>query len=146
MATATQTARLPGLTMTSPNRNTHLWPGIFYILQKCSKTMVVSRHRETKGVNGTKANGSTLSHQRSSYDPSEQIDKQIQEAGGWRANSWRGSANWSTKSILDPGRMKWDVGVYVHNGMVCAISAFKEHVKINFSKAQNWKIQKKLFQ
>jgi len=29
---------------------------------------------------------------------------------------------------------KWDVPIFSHNGMVCAISAFKEHVKINFFK------------
>jgi hypothetical protein len=29
---------------------------------------------------------------------------------------------------------KWGVPVWTHNGMVCAISAFKDHVKINFFK------------
>lgn len=27
---------------------------------------------------------------------------------------------------------KWMTPVFVHNGMVCAIGAFKDHVKINF--------------
>lgn len=29
---------------------------------------------------------------------------------------------------------KWDVPVFIHEKMICAISAFKDHVKINFFK------------
>jgi hypothetical protein len=29
---------------------------------------------------------------------------------------------------------KWGVPVWTHNGLICAISAFKDHVKINFFK------------
>ncbi len=53
---------------------------------------------------------------------------------------------WKTKILLSLRKViheadveiteewKWDVPVFTHNGMVCAISAFKDHVKINFFK------------
>jgi hypothetical protein len=40
---------------------------------------------------------------------------------------------------------KWDVPVFTRNGMVCAISAFKDHVKINFFKGVLINDSKKLF-
>ena len=29
---------------------------------------------------------------------------------------------------------KWDTGVWSHNGLVCAVGAFKDHLKVNFFK------------
>jgi hypothetical protein len=40
---------------------------------------------------------------------------------------------------------KWDVPVFVHGKMVCAISTFKEHVKINFFKGAKLSDPHKLF-
>ena len=78
--------------------------------------------------------------------PSEQIDKQIQNAGGWKAALMTKLRNLVHEA--DAGMQeewKWDVGVYVHNGMVCAISDFKDHVKINFFKGAQLEDPEKLF-
>jgi hypothetical protein len=40
---------------------------------------------------------------------------------------------------------KWDVPVFVHKTMICAISSFKEHVKINFFKGAKLSDSHKLF-
>ncbi len=40
---------------------------------------------------------------------------------------------------------KWGVPVWTHNGIVCAISGFKDHVKINFFKGANIRDPKGLF-
>ncbi len=40
---------------------------------------------------------------------------------------------------------KWGVPVWTHNGLVCAISGFKDHVKINFFKGAYLSDPKKLF-
>lgn len=66
---------------------------------------------------------------------SELIDKQIASFP-----DWRGKIMAKLRKLIheaDPNiaeEWKWDVGVYTHNGMVCAVSAFKDHVKINFFK------------
>lgn len=67
--------------------------------------------------------------------PSDQIDNQIKETGGWR-----GELMTKLRKLVhdvDPDiveEWKWGTGIYSHNGMVCGISAFKDHVKINFFK------------
>ena len=78
--------------------------------------------------------------------PSEQIDQQIKEAGGWKGEMMtklRKLVHGADPDIQE--EWKWDVGVYVHNGMVCAISAFKDHVKINFFKGAELEDPEKLF-
>ncbi len=40
---------------------------------------------------------------------------------------------------------KWGTPVWTHNGLVCAASAFKEHVKINFFKGISLKDPNRLF-
>jgi hypothetical protein len=78
--------------------------------------------------------------------PSELIDKQIKDTGGWKAElmtKLRKLVHETDPEIQED--WKWDVGVYVHNGMVCAISAFKEHVKINFFKGAELEDPDKLF-
>jgi hypothetical protein len=40
---------------------------------------------------------------------------------------------------------KWGTPVWTHNGLVCAASAFKEHVKINFFKGASLKDPRRLF-
>ena len=55
-------------------------------------------------------------------------------------DDWRGEKLKTLRRIIhdvdsDIGEeWKWDVPIFSHSGMVCAISAFKEHVKINFFK------------
>jgi hypothetical protein len=79
-------------------------------------------------------------------NPSDLIDKQIKEAGGWKGemiSQLRKLIHEADPEIQE--EWKWDVGVYVHNGMVCAVSAFKDHVKINFFKGAQLKDPNKLF-
>ncbi len=68
-------------------------------------------------------------------EASKLIDKQI--AG---AASWRGDLLAKLRQIIhqaDPEiveEWKWGTAVFTHGGNVCAIAAFKDHVKINFFK------------
>jgi hypothetical protein len=63
----------------------------------------------------------------------EQIDQQIAEL-----TDWRGPLYAHLRSVIheaDPGAVeewKWGTGIYSDGGMVCAIAAFKDHVKVNF--------------
>ncbi len=66
---------------------------------------------------------------------SEQIDKKI--AG---LSDWRGKALARLRKIineadpnLDEG-WKWGGPVWTHNGLVCAVAAFKDHLKVVFFK------------
>jgi hypothetical protein len=53
---------------------------------------------------------------------------------------WRGDILRELRAIINKTSpeltedFKWSVPVWTHNGLVCAISAFKDHVKINFFK------------
>jgi hypothetical protein len=53
---------------------------------------------------------------------------------------WRGELLSNLRDLINktaPGMtedFKWGVPVWTHDGLVCAISAFKDHVKINFLK------------
>jgi hypothetical protein len=66
-------------------------------------------------------------------NPSEQIDRQIAEL-----NDWRGPRYGRLRALVheaDPDAVeewKWGTGIYSNGGMVCAIAAFKDHVKVNF--------------
>lgn len=78
--------------------------------------------------------------------PSQLIDKQIAST-----SDWRGKVMTQLRQLIheaDPEiteEWKWDTGVYVHGGMVCAVSAFKDHVKINFFKGAALKDPDHLF-
>jgi hypothetical protein len=66
-------------------------------------------------------------------NPSERIDQQIAELAGWRGQM----VARLRKLILeaDPDiteEWKWDTAVWSHKGLVCAVGAFKETVKMNF--------------
>jgi hypothetical protein len=79
-------------------------------------------------------------------NPSEQIDKQIKETGGWRGElmaKLRKLIHEVDPEIVE--EWKWDVGVYTHNGMVCAVAPFKDHIKINFFKGALLNDPHKLF-
>ncbi|MGI8927296.1 MAG: DUF1801 domain-containing protein [Tepidiformaceae bacterium] len=65
----------------------------------------------------------------------ELIDKHINDLG-----DWRGQMVADLRKIIheaDPDiteEWKWGTGVWARNGMLCAIGAFSDHVKVNFFK------------
>ena len=66
-------------------------------------------------------------------NPTELIDKQIADLGDWRGE--RMARLRELIHIADPGiteEWKWETAVFTHQGQVCALAPFKEHVKINF--------------
>jgi hypothetical protein len=79
-------------------------------------------------------------------NPSERIDKQIAELADWRGQM----VARLRKLILeaDPDiteEWKWDTAVWSHKGLVCAVGAFKETVKMNFFQGAFLEDQHKLF-
>lgn len=66
-------------------------------------------------------------------------------------SDWKGDYLQKLRSIIrdaDPKiveEWKWDVPVFTHNKMVCAISSFKDHVKINFFSGAKLTDSHKLF-
>jgi len=66
-------------------------------------------------------------------NPSERIDTQIAELA-----DWRGPMIARLRKLIheaDPGiteEWKWDTAVWSHQGLVCAVGAFKQIVKMNF--------------
>lgn len=79
-------------------------------------------------------------------DASEQIDKQIASFP-----DWRGEMLTKLRKLIhdaDPELVeewKWGTAVFTKNGLVCAISAFKDHVKTNFFKGAQLPNPHKLF-
>jgi hypothetical protein len=77
---------------------------------------------------------------------SKLIDKQISDLSDWRAKVFAQLR----KLILeaDPHiteEWKWNTAVWTHNGMVCAVGGFKDHVKVNFFKGASLEDPKRLF-
>lgn len=76
----------------------------------------------------------------------QKIDKYIADL-----NDWRGELISKLRKLIhevDPEiteEWKWDVPVYTKKGMICATSAFKDHVKINFFKGAQLSDENKLF-
>jgi hypothetical protein len=79
-------------------------------------------------------------------NPSELIDQQI--AG---LPDWRGQVFARLRRIIqeaDPDlteEWKWNTAAWSANGMACAVSAFKDHVKINFFKGASLPDPQRLF-
>jgi hypothetical protein len=79
-------------------------------------------------------------------NPSEQIDHQIAEL-----NDWRGVLMTKLRRLIHEAdseiaeEWKWGTGVWTHKGMVCALGAFKDHIKVNFFKGALLKDPNKLF-
>ena len=66
---------------------------------------------------------------------SKLIDKQIADLGDWRGKVFarlRKLINAADPDIVED--WKWNTAVWTHDGMVCAVGGFKDHVKINFFK------------
>jgi len=66
---------------------------------------------------------------------SKLIDKQIADLADWRGKVFarlRKLINAADPDIIEV--WKWDTAVWSHDGMVCAVGGFKDHVKVNFFK------------
>src|SRR6266446_8183878 len=79
-------------------------------------------------------------------NPSEQIETRIAELGGWRGKAF------ARLCKLVPGadprltlEWKWDTAVWSHKGLVCAVGAFKDSVKMNFFQGASLEDPHKLF-
>ena len=79
-------------------------------------------------------------------DPSKLIDKQIADL-----TDWRGKMLAKLRKIIhdaDPGLTedwKWGTAVWSHKGLVLAVGAFKETVKMNFFQGASLPDPNKLF-
>jgi len=66
-------------------------------------------------------------------NPTEHIDKQIAELTDWRGQMFaqlRKLINEADPDITE--EWKWNTAVWSHEGLVCALGAFKNSVKMNF--------------
>ncbi len=82
----------------------------------------------------------------SSSKASQQITSYIAAIGDWRGPMLASLR----KIILDASPelaedWKWGSPVWTHEGLVCAASAFKDHVKVNFFKGASLKDPKHIF-
>ncbi len=71
-------------------------------------------------------------------NPSEQVDTFIKGLEGWQAEMvarLHMLIHQADPAITE--EWKWGTPVFSHQGMVCAIGAFKDHVKINFFNGAN---------
>ena len=67
--------------------------------------------------------------------PSELIDQRIQELGDWRGeriSRLRKTIHDASPEINED--WKWGSPVFTHNGLVCSLGSFSDHVKIHFFK------------
>lgn len=79
-------------------------------------------------------------------NPSEQIDKKIASLHDWRGEELarlRKLINEADPSLKE--EWKWGTPVWTHNGLVVALAAFKDHLKVNFFKGKLLKDPKGLF-
>lgn len=77
---------------------------------------------------------------------SENIDKQIKDLGDWRGEMYsrlRKLINEADPELKES--FKWGTAVWDSNGLVCAVGAFKNHVKINFFKGKELSDPDKIF-
>jgi hypothetical protein len=68
-------------------------------------------------------------------NPSDLIDQRARELTDWRGDLYVELRNLINKS--SPGikeNWKWNTAVWTEDGLVCALGAFKNHVKVNFFK------------
>jgi hypothetical protein len=79
-------------------------------------------------------------------DASKKITDSINSYSDWRGDlleQLRQLINQTAPELTED--FKWDVPVWTHNGLVCAISGFKDHVKMNFFKGAHLSDPGKLF-
>ena len=66
-------------------------------------------------------------------NPTERIDKQISELTDWRGQMFVQLRKLIHEADLDlTEEWKWNTAVWSHQGLVCALGAFKKAVKVNF--------------
>ncbi|MEX2030687.1 MAG: DUF1801 domain-containing protein [Anaerolineales bacterium] len=78
--------------------------------------------------------------------PSEQITKRISELPAWQGKLMARMRNLVHK--VDPDiteEWKWDTPVFSHNGLVCAIGSFSDHVGMNVFKGASLKDPRRIF-
>ena len=64
---------------------------------------------------------------------SQQIDQQISELADWRGARYAQIRKLIHEAFPDiEEEFKWGTGVFTHNGNVCSVGAFRDHLKINF--------------
>lgn len=76
----------------------------------------------------------------------QQIDELIAGYDDWRGEllaELRATISSVDKNLTE--EVKWGVPVWTSKGLVCAISAFKDHVKINFFKGAQLPDPKRIF-
>ena len=79
-------------------------------------------------------------------DASNRIDKYIASLGDWRgemAARLRKVINSADSSLTE--EWKWEIPVWSSNGSVCALGAFKDHLKVNFFKGASLPDPKHIF-
>jgi hypothetical protein len=79
-------------------------------------------------------------------DASKQIDKQIAGITGWRGRTMahlRKVINHADPRLNE--EFKWNTAVWNAGGNVCALGAFKDHIKINFFKGASLPDPHRLF-
>lgn len=77
---------------------------------------------------------------------SENIDKQVAELTDWRGGVFarlRALINEADSDISED--WKWGTAVWTRKGNVCAVGAFKDHVKVNFFKGASLEDPRGLF-
>jgi hypothetical protein len=68
-------------------------------------------------------------------DAAGRIEARIKETGGWKGEllaRLRRLIHEADPEVRE--EWKWDTPVFSHDGMVCSLGAFKDHVKLNFFK------------
>src|ERR1700682_4133602 len=79
-------------------------------------------------------------------NPSELVDKQIAELADWRGDMFADLRTLIHEADPDiTEEWKWSTGVWTHNGMVCSVGAFGDHLKINFFQGAALADPQKLF-
>lgn len=79
-------------------------------------------------------------------EASKLIDKEIAETTGWRGDIYkrlRKLIHEADPSIVE--EWKWNSAVFTHNGLICAISPFKQHFGVNFFKGASLADPDKIF-
>jgi hypothetical protein len=79
-------------------------------------------------------------------DASRRIDEQIAGLGDWRGKliaELRALIRDADPEIAED--WKWDTAVFVKRGNLCAVGAFKDHVKLNFFKGAQVPDSNRLF-
>ncbi len=77
---------------------------------------------------------------------SDKITESIDDYDDWRSDLLKDLRQLINEASPDLGEdFKWGVPVWTNNGLVCAISGFKDHVKMNFFKGAYLTDPKKLF-